>query len=652
MFVRRTERDLAKLSRTTTRRALLLGGTMTMFVGALGQRAWQLGVRDAEQYYLLAEENRISLRLVPPDRGRIYDRSGKIVADNQQAYRITLMREEVDDVEDVLAKLQSLLGLDDEAVLKLRDKIHRGSGFAPVTVKDRVSWEELSIIALNSPVLPGVHLEAVTSRVYPFGPDFAHQVGYVGPVSENELENGGDGDEALLRLPDFEVGKMGIERSHERALRGLPGVRRVEVNASGRTMRELALDPSTPGPDMQITLDHHLQNFMRVRLEGQSAAAIVMDVTNGDLLGCTSAPSFDPNLFVRGISSRDYGALRDNEFRPLSDKTVQGAYPPGSTVKMSNALAALESGVMDPNEIVTCNGYVEISGRRFHCWKRGGHGRVDMVRGLRESCDVYFYEIAQRIGIDGIFTMNDRLGLGQKYDLPLSGMAHGNNPSRAWKQERYGQDWLIGDTINASIGQGFTLASPIQLATMVARLASGKAVLPRLVRPFGGPSPDEPVPASLGLSDEALAMVRRGMFEVSNHQRGTAYRSRIADPAKAMAGKTGSSQVFSITAAERAAGVRSQDDLPWNRRDHALFVAFAPFDAPRYAVTVVVEHGGGGSTAAAPIARDIMLFAQQGGLPSEDVYPAEQRARISEYLAVISDQILPPDLSGTGVSRI
>jgi|TARA_R100001369_G_scaffold27748_1_gene49928 penicillin-binding protein 2 len=651
MFVRRAERDLAKLSKTT-RRALLTGGAMTTVVGALGLRMWQFSVRDAAQYYLLAEKNRINLKLVRPDRGRIYDRSGKIVADNQKAYRITLVPEEVNDVEDVLAKLRRLLGLDDETVLKLRDTISRASGFVPVTVKDRVSWKELSIVAVNSPVLPGIHPEAILSRVYPFGPDFAHQVGYVGPVSESDLKNGQDGDEALLRLPDFEVGKTGIERSHERALRGLPGVRRVEVNASGRTMRELALDPSTPGPDLQITLDHHLQNFMRVRLEGQSAAAIVMDVTNGDLLGCTSAPSFDPNLFVRGISSRNYGALRDSQFRPLSNKTVQGAYPPGSTVKMSNALAALESGAMDPNETVTCNGYVEISGRRFHCWKRGGHGRVDMVRGLRESCDVYFYEVAQRIGIDGIFAMNDRLGLGQKYDLPLSGMAHGNNPSRAWKQERYGQDWLIGDTINASIGQGFTLASPIQLATMVARLASGRAVLPRLVLPFGSPSRDKPVRAPLGLSDEALAIVRRGMFEVSNHQRGTAYRSRIADTAKAMAGKTGSSQVFSITAAERAAGVRSQDDLPWNRRDHALFVAFAPFDAPRYAVTVVVEHGGGGSTAAAPIARDIMLFAQHGGLPPEYLYPAEQRARISEYLAVISDQILPPDLSGTGVNRI
>ena len=649
--MRRPERELAQLAKTTNRRTMLIGGAMTSVVGALGFRMWQLGVRDAEQYYLLAEENRISLRLVRPDRGRIFDRSGKIVADNEQAYRITLVREETQDVDDVLEKLRLLLGLDEETLTKVREQTAQVRAFVPITVKDRVTWDELSIVALNSPVLPGVHPEMILSRVYPFGPDFAHQVGYVGPVSDSDLENEAEDNEPLLRLPDFEVGKTGVERSHERALRGLPGTQRVEVNVSGRTMRELAVDPATAGPDMQVTLDHHLQNFMRVRLEGQSAAAVVMDVTTGDLLGCTSAPTFDPNLFVRGISSRDYGALRDNEFRPLSDKTVQGAYPPGSTIKMSNALVALETGLMDPEETVACNGFIEISGRRFHCWKRGGHGRVNMVGALRESCDVYFYQVAQRIGIDGIYAMNDRLGLGQKYDLPLSGISRGNNPSRAWKQQKEGKEWLIGDTINASIGQGYTLASPIQLATMTARLASGSAVLPRLVRPFGGTTPNEAVPAPLGLSAEALAIVRQGMFEVSNHERGTAYASRIADPAKAMAGKTGTSQVFSITAAERAAGVRSQDELPWNRRDHALFVAFAPFDAPRYAVTVVVEHGGGGSTAAAPIARDIVLFAQHGSLPPEEAYPTSQRARVREDLALLSERILPPDGATPTVSR-
>ncbi|MBY0349530.1 penicillin-binding protein 2 [Tabrizicola sp.] len=649
--MRRSDRDQVKATKTTTRRSLLIGGAMGSFVGVLGFRLWQLAVRDAEQYYLLAEENRISLRLVRPDRGRIFDRNGKIVADNEHAYRITLVREETRDVDAVLANLRTLLGLDDETIQKVKALLERTQSFVPITVKDRVTWEEFSRVALNAPVLPGVRPEMVLSRVYPFGPDFAHQLGYVGPVSETDLSDGEKEAEPLLRLPDYQIGKTGVERSFERDLRGLPGAQRVEVNAGGRTMRELALEPPVPGPDLQITLDHHLQNFMRVRLEGQSAAAIVMDVTNGDLLGCTSAPSFDPNLFVRGISSADYGALRESEFRPLADKTLQGAYPPGSTIKMSNALAALESGVMDPEETVQCNGFIEISGRRFHCWKKNGHGRINMVGALRESCDVYFYEVAQRIGIDGIFAMNDRLGLGQKYDLPFAGIAHGNNPTREWKQKTYGQEWLIGDTINASIGQGFTLATPIQLATMTARLATGTAVLPRLIRSVGEKASEASVAKPLGVSSEALAIARQGMFEVSNHERGTAYSSRIADPTRAMAGKTGTSQVFSITAEERATGLRTQEELPWNRRDHALYVAFAPFDAPRYAVTVVVEHGGGGSTVAAPIARDMLLFAQHGGLPPEESYPTSQRTRIREDLAVLSERILPPDGSTPAVSQ-
>ncbi|MES2143332.1 MAG: penicillin-binding protein 2, partial [Pseudomonadota bacterium] len=418
-MVRRSEKQNALASRVITRRGVLMGGAITAFVGVLGTRMWQLGVRDADQYYLLGEENRISLRLVPPGRGRIYDRAGKIVADNEQAYRITLVQEETRDVEAILSRLRLILALEDDAIQNVRDQVGRVPGFAPITVKDRVTWEEVSVVALNAPALPGVQPEMVLSRVYPYGPDFAHQIGYVGPVSESDLQKGGDAEEPLLRLPDFEVGKTGIERIHERTLRGVPGTLSVEVNVSGRTMRELALDPATPGPDLQITLDHHLQNFMRVRLEGQSAAAVVMDVTNGDLLGCTSAPSFDPNLFVRGISGRDYGALRDDVYRPLADKTVQGAYPPGSTVKMSNALAALETGVMNPTEKVTCNGYIEVSGRRFHCWKKGGHGRMDMVSALRESCDVYFYEVARRLGVDKIAAMAKRFGLGAHSGIGL-----------------------------------------------------------------------------------------------------------------------------------------------------------------------------------------------------------------------------------------
>jgi len=626
-------------ARTMTRRALLMGGGMAAFVALLGARMWQITVRDSEQYALLAEENRVRIRLVPPDRGRILDKSGIALAENKPRYRVSMIPEEISDAKATLAKLGRLFSLTEDERAKVLAKMERVPGYASVTVKDDITWEELSLVAVNSPALPGVYPEMAMARSYPFGPDYAHQIGYVGPVSDSDLSDDETAD-PLLKVPDYQIGKIGVERAFEDALRGKPGLLRLEVNSGGRTMRELGTDPAKSGPDLQLTLDHHLQNFMRVRLEGQSAAAVVLDVTNGDVLGCVSAPSYNPNLFVDGISSQDYGALRENEFRPLADKTVQGAYPPGSTIKMSMALAALEAKAVNSQETVTCNGFVEISGRKFHCWKKGGHGKVNLTGALRESCDVFFYEMAQRIGIDGISAMNDRLGLGQKFDLPLSGMSKGVNPSREWKQQKYKEEWLIGDTINASIGQGYTAATPMQLATMVARVASGRAVTPRFVRPADGTD----IPASpLGVDATNLAMVHQGMFEVSNNERGTAYVSRIADPALAMAGKTGSSQVFSITAEERAAGVRSQAELPWNRRDHALFTAFAPFDKPRFALAVIVEHGGGGSTAAAPIARDIMLFAQHGKLPPEESYPRAQRARIREDLAKLASRILSPD---------
>ena len=366
-----------------------------------------------------------------------------------------------------------------------------------------------------------------------------------------------------------------------------------------------------------------------------------MEVQTGNVLALASAPSFDPNLFVRGISVADYAGLRDNEYRPMSNKTVQGAYPPGSTFKMVTALAAFEGGFASQDERIFCPGYIEISDRRFHCWNRGGHGRVNLTSALAESCDVFFYEMAQRVGIDRINAMAERLGLGMRYDLPLSGISSGLNPSREWKRERRGAEWVVGDTINASIGQGFVLTTPLQLAVMTARIATNRVIQPRLVHAINDveqPLPEQP---SLGLNPAHLALVQRGMFEVSNSQRGTAYASRIVDEALRMAGKTGSSQVFSITAAERASGIRRQDQLPWNRRDHALFVCYAPESAPRYAVSIVVEHGGGGSSAAAPIARDIILAAQNGGLPPVEAYPAPQRNRIESMIRTISDQIGP-----------
>ncbi|MDO9640238.1 MAG: penicillin-binding protein 2 [Pseudotabrizicola sp.] len=629
--MRRSPKETEDAARGTHRRALLLGGGMAAMFAVLGARMHYLSVDQADQFRLLAEENRISIRLIPPARGLIHDRNGKVLAGNEQNYRVVITREDAGDVNAVLAKLAHIIPLTAEDLDRTAKEMKRTSPFAPITVADRLSWEDLSKVALNAPSLPGVSPEVGLSRQYPRDIDFAHVLGYVGPVSERDLE-ALDSPDPLLRIPKFQIGKIGVERWLEDTLRGRAGTRRIEVNAVGRVMRELEREEGDPGADVRLTIDADVQNFVQARLGDESAAAVVMDVTNGDLIAVVSSPSFDPNLFVRGISHTDYNGLMENDHRPLANKTVQGLYPPGSTFKMITALAALEAGVINVNTTVRCPGYLEFGGRRFHCWKRGGHGAVNLEKSLAESCDVYYYDIAQRVGIEKIAEMGKRFGLGIRHDIPMSAIADGIMPNRAWKQERYKQDWRIGDTINASIGQGYVLTSPLQLAVMTARIATGRAVNPRLVRSVDGKEvPVEEAPG-IGISEEIMRKIRSGMFAVMNGERGTAKSSRIADEAMLMAGKTGTSQVRNITAAERARGVISNDQLPWNRRDHALFVGYAPYNNPRYAVSVVVEHGGGGSTAAAPIARDALLRALSNGLPPLSAYPASQRNRIESML--------------------
>jgi penicillin-binding protein 2 len=629
--VKRSQKDTEESARLIGRRALVVGGLQMAVVMGLGARLRHMQVDQADQFRMLAEENRINVRLIPPTRGLIFDRNGGLLAGNEPIYRVVIVREDAGDVAQVLDRLSRLIALTEEDIARTLRETERRSAFVPITVADRLAWEDLARVAVNAPALPGVTPEVGLSRHYPQREDLAHVIGYVGPVSEADLKATPDPD-PLLQIPNFQIGKIGVEARLEDRLRGRAGSKQIEVNSVGRVMRELGRTPGVAGENVQLTIDRGLQNFVQARLGDESASVVVMDIASGDLLAINSAPAFNPNLFVRGISHGDYGALTEDERKPLSNKSVQGAYPPGSTYKMAVALAALEGGGVSPEETVWCPGHLDVSGRRFHCWKRGGHGHVDLSMALTQSCDVYFYEMSQRVGIDRINAMSTRLGLGIRYDLPMSSISDGLNPSREWKQERRGAAWQIGDTINASIGQGFVLTSPLQMAVMTARLASGRAVEPRLIKSIDGVETPLRGGDSLGFSPVWLSHVHRGMRDVSNTRRGTAYGSRIEEPALRMAGKTGTSQVRNITAAERARGVVRNEDLPWNRRDHALFVAFAPVDAPRIAVSVVVEHGGGGSTAAAPIARDVVLRALHGDVPPLSAYPAAQRGRMESLL--------------------
>lgn len=628
-------------NRRITRRALVLGGIQGLVIGGLSWRMRHLQVTQNSEFRLLAEENRIRDRLIQPERGLIFDRHGTPLAQNQPNYRIVMIREQAGDAPQVLAELARLIDLPLARREEIYAEMRRRASFVPVAVVEQLSWEDFARVSANAPALPGIITEVGLNRQYPMGEDYCHAIGYVGPVSEADLARF-ENPVPVLQIPGYQIGKTGIERRKDNLLRGVAGTKRVEINAVGRVIRELGRNDGLKGADLQLTLDNDLQHYAQHRLKGESAAAVVMDVNSGDVRALASTPGFDPNQFIFGISSTYWNSLIDNEYRPLADKTISGAYPPGSTVKMVTALAALEEGLIDPEEEIYCPGHVEVGNRRFHCWKRGGHGKMNLTDSLKHSCDVYYYEISQRVGIEKISAMARRMGFGTKPNLPLPSITSGLAPDKQWKFDRYNDEWRIGDTLNAAIGQGFVLASPMQLAVMTARLASGRAVEPRLIQRVNGVA--EPVARadSMALNANHLDLVRLGMFKVANENRGTAYKTRIDEPSMAMAGKTGTAQVRGISAEEREAGLDAEE-TPWKYRDHALYVGFAPYDNPRYAISVVIEHGGSGSGAAAPVARDIMLRALYGTMPPLSAYPRNLWPEIREQQA----QEPPPN---TGVA--
>ena len=644
--MRRTQRDTDEGAARINRRSLFLGGCMAATMAVLAGRMRYLGVDESDQYRLLAEENRINIQLIPPARGLIHDRNGKLLAGNEQNYRVVITKEGAGDVQTVMNRLSHLIPLTADDMTRVARDVGRNASFVPIPVADRLSWDDLSRIALNAPALPGVTPDVGLSRIYPRDNDFAHILGYVGPVSDKDLESLENPD-PVLHIPKFQIGKIGVEKWMEDTLRGSAGNKKIEVNHVGRVMRELARTEGVAGADLRLTIDADIQNFVQARLGDEAAACVVMEVNTGDIIAAVSAPSFNPNLFVRGISSRDYAVLTENDHRPLANKVVQGAYPPGSTFKMVTALAALDDGQIDTDTTVRCPGYLESGGRKFHCWKAGGHGKMNLTTALEQSCDVYFYDVAQRVGIDKIAAMGRRLGLGVRHDLPMSAIAEGVMPDKDWKQTRFKQEWRIGDTINASIGQGYVLTTPLQLAVMTSRIATGLNITPRLVHAVEGREVPRVAPQPLGIDTSRMDAVRLGMTEVVNGAHGTGRGARIVSDLRQMAGKSGTSQVRNISAAERETGVVGNNSLPWEQRDHALFVAYAPASAPRFAVSVVVEHGGGGSAVAAPIARDALLRVLTGAMPELTDYPADQRSRISAMLQSLrlrnADGTQPPD---------
>jgi penicillin-binding protein 2 len=588
-----------------TRRALMLGGAQGLLMSALVGRIYQLQITQSDDFRVQAEDNRINLRLLPPPRGRILDRFGVPLAVNEQTYRVVVVKEQAGDVAATLVKLAKVMVLSEAEKTSALADSRRKRPFVPVTVRENLTWDQVAAVEVNAPDLPGIAIEVGQSRHYLLGGSTAHILGYVGAVAEGEQTG-----DPLLELPGFDVGKSGFEKQHDALLRGSAGSSQVEVNALGRVIRELSRQEGKPGEDLRVTLDSGLQQFVQQRLASEmSGSAVVLDVRDGGVLAIGSTPTFDPSAFSRGLSTDQWRELVSDPLKPLSDKAIQGQYAPGSTFKMMVTLAALAGGV-SPEHRVFCPGFTTLGQARFHCWKKEGHGSLDMHGGLKNSCDVYFYDVARRAGIDAIAAMARRFGLGAPVDIDLPGERPGLIPDRAWKLATMGEPWQPGETLVAGIGQGFILTTPLQLAVMTARIANGgRAVKPHLLhgtadKVLEGEAPD------LGIDPEHLAVAFDGMNAVTNEPGGTAYRVRIEQPGMEMAGKTGTAQVRRITLSERAAGVKKNEDMPWEQRDHALFLGFAPVHDPAYAVAVVIEHGGGGSKIAGPIAHDILLETQ------------------------------------------
>ncbi|GAA4769570.1 penicillin-binding protein 2 [Novosphingobium ginsenosidimutans] len=572
------------------RRSLVIGGLQAA-VGLLlaGRVAW-ISLAQNEKYTLASESNRVNLTLISPRRGAILDRNGAPIAANRADFRVDLVPDRLIDPDRTLAELGRLLKLSDVRIKDLKDKLDKARGFQPVEVAAGLDWDSFAAISVRLPDLPGVLAQRSFSRWYPTGPSVGHLIGYVGAASAEDYEKERN---PLLVTPGFKIGKDGLEKRFEKELRGIPGARRVEVTAAGKVVRDLEMREDVPGQPLRLTINAPLQDYAARRLGVESGAVVVMDCHTGDILAMASMPSYDPNSFSDGIGRIEWKMLSEDDHVPLRNKVLRGLYPPGSTVKPMVALSFLEAG-LDPDESVFCGGGLRVGNRVFGCWNRRGHGTVNMAKGIYQSCDVYFYHFAQRIGMDPIAAMARRLGMGQKFDLPVVGQSYGTVPDAAWKQRKYGKPWAVFDTVNATIGQGYMLVNPLQQAVMAARIASGKQLQPRLLL-----DPKAPATPSMGFSQEHLDYVHKAMWDVVNGP-GTAGRARLPFPDIQISGKTGTAQVVGLHISNGKSG-------PWKYRDHGHFISFAPFDNPRYACAVVIEHGGG-SSAAYPIARDVMTF--------------------------------------------
>ena len=602
-----------------SRRMLLLGGAQ-VGVGALliGRLGW-LSIAQNAKYQLLSENNRVQLIPVPPRRGWIIDRNGKPIAINRSSFRVDIIPQQLIDGPRVVATLTDLLKLPPDEVDRINRELEHSRGFQPVSVADNISYEQYAAITVRLPELAGVAASRGFSRFYPAGSAVGQLVGYVGAASAAEYEK--ENKNPLLLIPGVKIGKEGLEQAMESTLRGQPGGQRVEVTARGKLVKELDPKPDRSGATVQLTIDADLHEYAARRIGDQSCSVVVIDVTNGDILAMPSMPSFNPNNFSDGISTNEWKMLSADDHLPLVDKALESLYPSGSTIKPSMAMALLNAGI-DRSQRVNCTGAFQLGNHTFHCDKR--HGPVDMDAAVVHSCDVYFYSMCLRVGAEKLSPMIRSMGFGEKFDLPFDNQRYGTVPDPDWMMRKYHRKWQGYDTVNMSIGQGMVLINPLQLAVMASRLATGKRVIPRLLK-------NKPITpqAQLAVDEDHLNFIHKAMWGVVDH--GTAAAAKLPLDGIQMAGKTGTAQTHNLSAGERGNYTASQ----WKLRDHSLFMAFVPFDNPRYAAATIVEHGGFGAAVAAPLIRDTItfLYDKQKALEALNVFEQSIGGNPEERLA-------------------
>ena len=629
-----------------SRRAFVIGGLQLCGLVILGIRLAWLQIAQGKRYKMLSDKNRINIKILPPPRGEIVDRFGVPLAVNTQTYRVLIIPEQTNSIEKSLRALQKVIYVEEEHIQRILKESTKTAKFIPLRIKEGLSWGDVARVEVRLPDLPGIFIDVGDIRSYPYRDATAHIVGYVRAASKEDLEV----EDPVMRLPGFRIGKTGIEKVYDKNMRGKPGAAEVEVNVVGREVREIKRKDPLFGKRVTLSIDGELQRITQEALSAhKSASAVIMDAYSGAIYAMASYPAFDPNTFVRGLTQDEWQIISQDIAHPQTNKAISGQYPPGSTFKMMTALAGLESGVINRDTVVFCPGHYEYGKSKYHCWKRGGHGYVNLVRALQESCDTYFYKMATEVGIDKIADMSRRFGLGATLGLELGSEASGLIPNEAWKKKTFGVVWYPGDTIISSIGQGNILTTPLQLAVMTARLVNGGlGVKPWLTGYVGEEYIGRSDWDKIDVNPQHLALVRKGMDRVVNHKKGTAFGSRIEIEGMEMGGKTGTAQVQRITAEQRRLGTKNED-LPWKQRHHALFVGYAPIADPRYVCSVVVEHGIGGSRAAAPIAKTLLEQTQRRDPASTQMQPEVLETKEQEEEAeLVVKQIEEP----VGISSI